>query len=94
MRIKEKQRVVCTSCGWSGGRKASDTVLDTPCFKCGAPVEKSGGVYVEDRVVAGCVTCPWWGEIPRVRLGVECTRCDGGVIVQAYVVDEAGTVLS
>ena len=95
MRNHEKQRVMCTSCGWSGGRKPSANVLDLPCFKCGSPVEKSGEVYLEERVLVGCPSCSWWGETAPDRIGCQCRRCEAGVLESAVVVTKAaGSVLA
>lgn len=92
MRNPEKQRVVCSSCGWTGGRTNGAEVLTRPCYKCGGPVERVGAVYVEERVWAGC-RCGWYGEVARDRLGRECVRC-GMPTGVACVVLEDGTVLA
>lgn len=92
MRAREKQRVVCTGCGWSGGRADGPDVLVRPCFKCGAPVERVGAVYVEERAWAGC-RCGWYGEVPTTRVGKPCTRC-GAATGVALVMLEDGTVLA
>jgi hypothetical protein len=92
MRNPEKQRVACLDCGWSGGRTNGAEVLTRPCFKCGGPVERAGGVYVEARQWAGC-RCGWYGEMIPQKVGEPCNRC-GQATGLAYVVLEDGTVLA
>jgi hypothetical protein len=92
MRSREKQRVACDSCGWSGGRANGPEVLTRPCFKCGGPVVRAGGVYVEERQLAGCI-CGWHGEVTADRIGQACSKC-GSATGVAYVVLEDGTVLA
>lgn len=76
MRSLERIRVRCIACGWSGGRAAL-TPTATPCSKCGGPVETMGDPYIEERVLAGCRGCGWWGERPPSRVEHPCPRCTG-----------------
>jgi hypothetical protein len=93
MRTKERQRVVCSSCGWNGGRAATRDPLEAPCSKCGAPVALVGAVYLEERVLAGCTGCGWWGERPPARVGAGCVKCPAPTTVPVMVVTLDGQVL-
>jgi hypothetical protein len=93
MKDPNRQRVVCTSCGWTGGRRAAGDPLATPCAKCGGRVEKVGAVYLEERVLAGCTGCGWWGERPPARVGAGCVKCPAPATVPVMVVTLDGQVL-
>ncbi len=92
MRTKERQRVVCTGCGWSGGRAAIQP-LEAACSKCGDAVALVGAVYLEERRLAGCTGCGWWGERPPARVGAACAKCAAPTTVPVMVVTLDGQVL-
>ncbi len=92
MRSREKQRVICQGCGWSGGRATGPDILVRPCYRCSGPVEAIGPVYVEERRWAGC-RCGWYGEVATDRVGQPCCKCSAATGL-AMVVLEDGTVLA
>lgn len=94
MRDRNIQRMVCTGCGWSGGRAAGGVALLAPCSKCGAGVEPVGAPYVEERVLAGCSGCSWWGEVRPARMGTPCKRCGQPVEPVVVATLESGQVLT
>jgi len=94
MRNRNIQRVQCLACTWSGGRAAGGEGLALPCAKCGGRVEPIGDPYVEERVLAGCASCQWWGEVQPTRVGRVCVKCGTCCIERVYVVNLAGTVLA
>ncbi len=76
MRTNNRQRVGCQECGWSGGRADGAPTLLGPCSKCGGSVELLGAPYVEQRVLAGCASCRWWGERTPKRVTAPCPKCE------------------
>jgi hypothetical protein len=92
MRSRNKQRVHCEACAWSGGRAEGERALTLPCFKCGGPVVAVGPVYLEVRSWAGC-RCGWHGEISTDRIGGACVRC-GAMTEPAFLVLDSGQVLA
>lgn len=89
-----KQRVQCTSCGWAGGRAAGGVGIGNPCFKCGSAVQSVGEPYLEERVLAACPSCAWWGEVRPERVGTPCMKCGDGTISAAQVVVAGGLVIA
>ena len=92
MRTKDRQRVCCEGCGWSGGRADGGPMLLAPCGKCGGSVVLVGASYQEVRVLAGCNGCSWWGERPPTRLQAPCPKC-GRPTEAVHVVTLSGTVV-
>jgi hypothetical protein len=90
MKDPNRQRVVCTACGWTGGRSACGDPLATPCTKCGGRVEKVGAVYLEVRSLAGCSACGWWGERSLARVTAGCPKCPATATVPVHVVTRDG----
>lgn len=90
MRDLDRQRVVCTGCGWTGGRAATGDPGAAPCFKCGATVELVGAVYREQRVLCGCTACGWWGERSPARVGSPCPKCPAPATEAVLIVTKAG----
>jgi predicted Zn-ribbon and HTH transcriptional regulator len=73
---RERVRVRCTSCGWSGGRSTVQDPARLPCFKCGASVVQDGTPYLEHRVMCGCRGCGWYGWRQPSKVSAGCPKCE------------------
>lgn len=94
MRNRHIQRVACTACTWGGGRSTTSPNLLAPCFKCGGEVVPDGDPYLEERRLAGCPSCSWWGEVAVDRVLGSCRKCGGSVEPCVVVTAAAGYVLA
>lgn len=94
MRENRRQRYHCSACGWTGGRAAGQATTVAPCSKCGGAVVELGPVYTEERVLAGCPSCCWWGERSPARVGQSCPKCGFGITEAVRVVTVQGQVLA
>lgn len=47
-----------------------------PCTKCGGALRRDGDEFVQEKALAGCVACGWWGPRAPVNVDKGCPHCE------------------